>query len=171
MGYTLNGFYLVKGKDNKIEFVYCNFNHYSDGFESRLGVVDVKTSPVQFYVQRKDSYWTEKGSVIPWQIEVLNIGNAMNLATGLFTAPQDGYYKFTFSEDYNKSSQVSLRLNGQNVETALSYNNQDSASLHSTVGMKKGDQVDLYLNQKGSYDGSHGWSHFTGRLDDQDLPI
>ena len=64
-------------------------------FESRIGFIDVKTSAVQFYVQRNTSY--SSMGTIPWEMARLNTGNAMNVATGVFTAPQDGVYHFHFS--------------------------------------------------------------------------
>ena len=49
----------------------------STDFQMRIGYVDVKSSPVYFYVQRKAHFNTPK-TPIPFDSEILNIGGAMN---------------------------------------------------------------------------------------------
>ena len=138
----------------------------------RLGFFDVKTSPVHFYVQRSSSYSTSR-TVLPWESAQLNLGNAMNLSTGVFTAPKDGVYHFHFTGVGGAASffDVFLRLNGANVGYAWANSNQDSASLHSTLQLKNGDQIDLYFFDGILHDHSHHWSHFTGWLDGEDLQL
>jgi len=58
--------------------------------------VDVKTKTVHFYVQLKNDFGTTNVT-IPWNVEQLNEGNAMDLASGIFTVPVDGLYHFEFS--------------------------------------------------------------------------
>ena len=202
LGHTINGIYLVKGKDKKkIESIYCNFDESSSddfllasGVESRLGVVDVKSWPVQFYVQRntsletkgpgiilinnqRNSYSTD--GVVPWELARLNIGNAMNLETGVFTAPRDGVYHFDFSG--MKSSFIGgmyayLRLNGVSVGSAdfgideETYFN--SASVHSTLQLKKGDRVDLLVDGGAPlYENGQHLVHFSGWLIEEELEL
>jgi len=65
--------------------------------EELVGYNDVKTSlATYFYVQRK-SYYSKTESVIPFDVQLMNVGGAMNLATGIFTAPVAGRYFFTLS--------------------------------------------------------------------------
>jgi len=63
------------------------------------GTETVKSSAddagVHFFVQRNRP-WSNEGA-IPFQIEKLNIGGAIDVSTGIFTAPQDGVYHFSFS--------------------------------------------------------------------------
>ena len=140
-------------------------------FQLVVGLVDVKTSPVQFYVQRNSDYTTTQ-TVIPWELARLNIGDAMNLATGVFTAPRDGVYHFHFSGTGDDSYFfIYLRLNGVNVGIAHANNNYDDGSLHSTLQLKSGDRVDLWLNGGTLFDNTDRYSHFTGWLDDEDLQI
>ena len=138
--------------------------------ETVAGLVDVKTLPVQFYVQRNSTYSTEF-SVIPWELASLNIGGAMNLATGVFTVPRDGVYHFHFSGTAYSGFQIYLRLNGVGVGLAYAYTSWDFASLHSTLQLKTGDKVDLWLNSGELGDNELHTSHFTGWLDDEDLQI
>jgi len=62
MGHTLSGFYLLKSGSTKIVTSYCDFSKGSTevGYETRIGNVDVFSSPVQFFVQRNTNWATLK---------------------------------------------------------------------------------------------------------------
>ena len=110
-------------------------------------------------------------TVIPWELVRLNIGNALNLKTGIFTAPLDGVYHFAFSSS-NEHFEVNLRLNGVKNGTSFASSRTDSASLCSTFQLRKGDCVDLYLSLGELYDTVRTQnSHFTGLLDVEDLVL
>ena len=85
--------------------------------QKRIGFVDVKSSSVYFYVQRSDRFYTT--GIIPFEIERLNIGGAMNLKSGKFTVPRNGTYAFSFTglAGFSSSSSsvhlfVEMRSNG-----------------------------------------------------------
>ena len=62
-------------------------------FQTWIGYVDVKSSPVYFFfVQRSVNGFNTAGTPIPFDTEGLNVGGAMNLASGIFTAPRDGEF-------------------------------------------------------------------------------
>ena len=61
------------------------------GMETAMGVVDVKSWPVYFHVQKNQTY-TLVGTTIPFQIERLNVGGGMNISSGIFLNQE-----FTFS--------------------------------------------------------------------------
>ena len=84
--------------------MYVNFGYSSDdfqfrqlsGLETRFGYMDLKSSPVHFYVQRSTPF-TQQNAIIPYNFERLNVGGAMNIKTGVFTAPRNGTYHFAFA--------------------------------------------------------------------------
>ncbi len=120
------------------------------GFQKWIGYVDVKSAPVHFYVQRNSSFNTTK-TPIPFDLAVMNEGNAMNLTSGIFTAPRPGIYFFSFTALARLESSLSfawfdsyLYLNGMIIGSSYVFENnavyQDSSlTLQSTLNLKKGD--------------------------------
>ena len=97
------------------------FNVVLTGMDTAVGVVDVKSSPVYFHVQRNSTY-SITGTKIPFQIERLNVGGGMNITSGIFTAPKSGIYFFSFTGlKVNAASQlhVELYLNSIPITFAL----------------------------------------------------
>ena len=147
------------------------------GFQTWIGQVDVKSSPVYFYVQRSTSFSTE-GVAIPFEVTRLNAGNAMNAGSGIFTAPKPGIYFFSFSGVGSTKSYIGteLYLNGNLIGTgwAETESNYDhpTFTLQSTLQLNAGDQISLKLTSGGNGylddNGSH-YTHFTGWLLQEDL--
>ena len=83
------------------------------GYKTKIGFNDVKkNSRVYFYVQRNSEYVSPQ-STIRYQIERLNIGGGMVLASGVFTVPTNGRYHFAFNaRTFANSNYFFLRLNG-----------------------------------------------------------
>ena len=142
---------------------------YSTGYESRVGYVDVKTnSGVYFFVERTSTYSTTQ-SVIPYERAPLNIGNAMILASGVFTAPVNGRYQFNFVALANgDNTGVVLRLNGGGIATGFGDALYDTLAITATVSLQKGDGIDIYLNNGAILD---TWTQFTGILLEEDLVL
>jgi len=120
------------------------------------------------------------GAVIPFDVERLNVGGAMNLATGVFTAPVDGIYHFEFSamKSYDGGAldtYVTLQVNGGGV--SLAYASAEIApylplsGISASLRLKTGDQVRLYkeTGALNDYVGSNHYTHFTGWLVEEDL--
>ena len=132
----------------------------------------VKTSSgVYFYVGRNSPYPTTK-TAIPYEVERLNIGGAMNLASGVFTAPVSGRYQFNFVALANVGggTDVNLRLNGVNIASGYGYSLEDTLAITATVSLQKGDGIDTYLIKGSINDDSTFYNtQFTGILLEEDL--
>lgn len=134
----------------------------------------VKTKIVHFYVQRNTSFSTN--SIIPFELERLNVGGAIDLETGVFTAPVDGIYHFEFSGVKHKSANyfyVFLQLNGDNVGFAMTHQftgSYDSVSLTASFRLKTKDLVNMYsYGASVLFDDGNQQTHFTGWLAEEDL--
>ncbi len=147
------------------------------GFQTWIGYNDVKSTPANFYVQRKNKFSQGK-TPIPFDIARLNIGGAMNLTSGIFTAPTPGRYFFSFSgialfrvtippeqtktltgiNDalYSKTHSIlklSLKLNGDQIGRGEGKTfdkvrpNSQTLALQSTLDLKKGDRIWLEIEE------------------------
>ena len=175
MGHTLSGFYLVKSGSTKIATTYCDFSKGSTeaGYETRIGNVDVISSPVQFYVER-NTEWITLNTPIPFQVERLNVGNAMNISAGVFKAPKAGTYSFAFTHTKTGATLQTysfLRLNGNDI--GINYAGQTgtdlSGSMVATLKLKVGDEITLVLFSGALYDNDGCFTQFSGILLEEDL--
>lgn len=213
IGHILSGLHSVMGT-NMVQSVYCNltkipsdagkvsiiwrkvsffktlishFHLNCVGFQTEIGYIDVKSSPTYFYVQ-KNLNFDATNTPIPFEISKLNVGNAMDLASGKFTAPRAGTYYFSFtglaSFPATGSTKVylvvQLLLNGAAVgmgstDEANTINSQlTPISLHSTLRLNSGDQIWLQINEISLgaqlYD-KENWqsTHFTGWILEEEL--
>lgn len=144
--------------------------------------MDVKTSPVYFYVQRNTSFYIETKSltsiVLPFQIERSNVGGGMNIRTGIFTAPRAGTYVFNFGgikRDRPRYVNIFLHHNETN-RVASVYGSQHEGyftmSLQSILQLKVGDSVKLVVESShggGIFDDKDMTTHFSGFLLDEEL--
>ena len=155
------------------------------GFHKWIGYDDVKSAPVYFYVQRNSPFNTINVP-IPFQVSRLNIGNAMDLSTGKFTAPVPGTYFFSFTghAQFPTSSSlltlgVGLYLNGNYigwgfVEEYHTVGGQESPlTLQSTFSLQKGDQIWLQIKEMSTgvilIDNENNWTHFTGYILEEEI--
>ena len=141
-----------------------------------IGNVDIKTKSVHFYVQKSYNFPLEN-AVIPFELERLNEGEAMNLTSGIFTAPVPGIYHFEFSGVKARSStmlDIYLQVNGQNIGHACTVEvimrDEEASSLSASLRLKEGDKVNLYNHYNSAlYDDQYHRTHFTGWLVEEDL--
>jgi len=141
-----------------------------------IGNVELKTKSVHFYVQRTTT--DEKPGMIPFQKEVLNLGGAMDLTTGLFTAPVNGVYHFEFAalKDYSTSSESYVHLVVNGKEFATSYAKDGTffighSGISASLLLKAGDKVGMEKPSGGFADWHHRYTHFTGWLVEQQIEL
>jgi hypothetical protein len=124
---------------------------------------------------------------IPFHSAVVNEGNAIDLTSGIFTAPRPGIYFFSFTGlAYFPASPVlsyvrlgvSLYLNRNYI--GLGYVREENTAgqyspltLQSTLNLKSGDQVwmEIYLQESGAslFDNSNHYTHFTGFMLEEEI--
>ncbi|KAI9563670.1 C1q and tumor necrosis factor-related protein 3 [Daphnia sinensis] len=191
IGHTHSGLYSVMGTKS-IETVYCDFTKQMNDsdFQKFLGYVDVKSTPTFFHVQKNTSF-SYVGVPIPFEIVNANSGKAMNVATGIFTAPQSGTYSFSFAglaqfQSSSNSADLEIRLFLNDERIASSYATKagswsstsndkfNQVTLQSTLNLKAGDDVWLEIYSHGmgvSLHDAADWhhTHFTGLLVEEDL--
>ena len=137
--------------------------------ETAVGVVDVKSSPVYFHVQRNEPY-TLNGTTIPFQIEQLNVGGGMDITSGIFTVPKSGIYFFSFTgiktPPADRQLDIDLYHNSNRITKAYGtpVTGSFTVTLSSTLSLKSGDQVSLRLNAGELQENSAHHTNFNGLL-------
>lgn len=169
LGYTLNGYYLVKPKNDATdpEIVYCAFKQPERTFnstkliEKRVGPLNNNSklsvsAGIHFYVRKYTPIASTGVNFKPYIIKfdkiVLNMGGSFNESTGVFTAPKSGIYQFIFSGTFstlnsnNKMVFIHLYLNSTVVGIATSPKNRDQdwfSFVEATLKLKRGDIIYL----------------------------
>jgi hypothetical protein len=142
-------------------------------YETVIGYNDVKTADGVYFAVSRNSNFASANSIITYDVAHLNIGGAMDLATGVFTAPVNGRYFFSFiahSWQGDKGVSVNLRATGRNIGSSFAPSKQYSLPLVATVNLKQGEQVDVVLNSGSLYDSSSNYhTQFSGFLLEEDL--
>jgi len=139
-----------------------------------LGHLNVKSfsDGIYFTAGRYGSLPTAENGVIRYNKELLNIGGAMDLSTGIFTVPKAGIYYLSFS--INKEGftfdniYIYLRLNGNKIgfsSVGVGFFTAP-ATIQSTLKLKKGDRIDLWKTSSGTlgYQSTEPCHFFTGFL-------
>ena len=114
LGYTLNGFYQVKSdgpaniiginNDTKLDTVFCAFkqpevNHINQSLvENRIISRHDTNNKIVFHVERSTDFELIDpiNPYITFDVEHINIGDAFNGKTGIYTIPKSGLYLFFF---------------------------------------------------------------------------
>ena len=154
-------------------------NHLLEVAEKPIGSIDIQSfsDGVYFNVKKKSSF-AKLNKIIPFEAQVLNIGGAMDLNAGTFTAPVNGVYHFDFKAVAHGGNLeppstvcVRLRLNGKEVAQAYASTSdveQDkyafTLALHSILKLEKGDVIQLVLIKGAIYDDGGGNTQFIGFL-------
>jgi hypothetical protein len=150
-----------------------------------IGYVDVKSTPVYFYVTRSSPFSTNE-TPIPFENTRVNEGNAMDLSSGKFKAPRPGTYFFSFTglvrfpaSSSSVSFRVGLYLNSFKMGESWVTEGNTVANQHTpltlqwTLNLKTDDQVWVAIVSKGAtvtlHDDSDQNNHFTGFMLEEDI--
>ncbi|XP_046637796.1 uncharacterized protein LOC124316109 [Daphnia pulicaria] len=187
IGHKKSGLFSIM-ESNKIVNVYCDFTKPSNdpALQKWIGYTDVKSLPTYFYAQKRSDFST-LGVPIPFELETLNVGGAMDTNTGKFKAPRKGVYFFAFSgvgviAPGRGFLDVGLMVNGVHFGRANCDSNTgqewETLSFQSTIQLKAGDSVWLQivgqesptniLTDRGT-DGQ--FTHFSGWLLQEELSL
>ena len=137
--------------------------------ETPLGFMDIKSSPVYFNFQKSNIRHSVYNVPMPFEIKKLNVGNAMDMTTGIFTAPKAGIYYFAYNgikDAYAAATDLYLQLNGNNTAVAHATHNQGGMAMavHATLKLQAGDKISLVLSQGVVHDFFNNFSSFVGWL-------
>lgn len=77
-----------------------------------IGYNDINTNSGVYFHSQKESAFSTVGEVIPYDLELSNVGRAMNISTGVFTVPTVGRYFFSFNAYAGDASGIALRIYG-----------------------------------------------------------
>ena len=146
--------------------------------EHILGYSDLKSRKVYFYVQKRADYG-RAWSIIPWDREILNIGNHMNLLSGTFTAPVDGIYHFSLNLMGSSGGplEVEMRKNMQETVgrayTERSWLGYAACNLQVTLQLKKDENINIVFIRGYIYQEIFlgAVNHFTGWLVEENLTL
>ncbi|XP_057376812.1 uncharacterized protein LOC130698044 [Daphnia carinata] len=191
IGHVKSGLHLIMGNKG-VDSVYCDFT--LDDKEQWIGHTDVKTAPVYFSVQRT-SRFNKTNVPIPFDLAKSTIGNAIDLSTGVFTAPRTGTYFFIFNglAEFKNTSNVIpylavglfLNKSGNRIALALTEEAQTvkdqyrgqrvPLALQTTIQLQKGDQVWLEIFAESGtvslFDNKNNHSAFTGWLMEEEISL
>ncbi|XP_046459861.1 neurexin-4-like isoform X2 [Daphnia pulex] len=183
-GHSLSGLYSVVGTA-MVESVYCDFAKLpsDSSFQTWIGFEDVKSSPTYFYVQISNSSFNVPNVPITFDAARLNVGGAMNLETGKFTAPRKGKYFFSASGLGTISASSSRfygnihivwngnRIGGSVSDDSANVSQFELFSLQSTLNLQAGDQIwwEIGNMSPGFNIYPNGYNNFSGVLLEEEI--
>ena len=136
---------------------------------SRLDAT-LNRSRVYFDVFRKEGQ-TAVGNIVTYQGVNVNVGDAMDYKEGIFTAPHDGVYMFSFTAVKIENSfdlRFLMQRNGVVVTTTYGSSEGDTSitlSMFVILQLNRGDRMTIQHHTGTSYDTQlEMFTHFSGAL-------
>ena len=121
-------------------------------------------------MQRSNSFIPTPLVPIPFEVETLNVGGAMNLKSGIFTAPRPGAYFFSFTGMGNAHVRFSLYVNDSSIGSGYAPSGYQTFSFQSTIQLNIGDKVSVRIGYGMLYEEiANRYTHFTGMFLQEDL--
>ena len=104
--------------------------------------------PMYFYVQRNGNSDTSDTPTY-FELDILNIGDATNLKSGIFTAPRLGIYFFSFSGvSRSNTINVSLYVNNNRIGSGHGLYSSDTFTVQSALQLDAGDEVSVQMDDE-----------------------
>jgi len=153
---------------------YDIISHLLTGFETRIGIVDVKSSLVQFFVDRNVGDYGQRNQRIQFDNLVLNVGGGFNWENQYFQAPVSGTYAFSLTgskcgvNGLPEGASILILHNGEKIAEALSSYSTvfGGFSYQTTRKLNATDKIELVIK------GGQIWLiYFTGWLLDQNITL
>ncbi|CAG0899781.1 unnamed protein product [Darwinula stevensoni] len=172
-GNTRSGYHLINKENGRFEVVLCRMDleETDPDFQVETGAT-IQSGGAIFDAYRTNNYNTP-ASVIKYESSNVNIGNALQLSTGIFTAPIAGIYAFQFhcfNGDHGTDFLVYIRQNGARKAEIRKYSGTMDADFDMVgqsviLQLSRNDQVDVYLDYGDVYGGAGRiYTHFIGYL-------
>lgn len=161
--------YIMTLKTSQFRINASCIKHIISFYTAAQTLVHTSHPIIKFDVGRSTSYITGN-SIIPFDSAQVNVGDAIQPASGVFTVPVDGTYLFTFTGVKTNTvtdSFIQLRKNGVTVASAFAPglpNVVGFSSIHTMLDLVAGDLIYLYLVYGTLYDDANSHTHFTGSL-------
>ena len=168
-GVTTSGIYALQDENQAPRLGFCDMelNGYLDAeLEKSIGVLEAFPDPgrIMFSAYRDNQGEIAVTGDLTFNHQDENVGGHLDLATGVFTSPVDGTFKFTFSGlgYYSNSDHVDVYVNDERVFGI--HNGDDGAATNLAYSwfleLQTNDKVKLYSVYNLIVNSVHSY-HFT----------
>ncbi|XP_046640992.1 caprin-2-like isoform X2 [Daphnia pulicaria] len=178
IGFVKSGIFSIMNS-KRVKNVYCDFTKTTEAeLQKMIGTVNVKSAAVYFHAQMSKTY-SAALTTVPFDSIKLNVGTALNPATGIFVAPTSGKYYFAYSGLSDAGVRARVRMQMANAGTTNwklvgeGYGDPSykTFSMHATLELVKGDQVRLYLSEGIIHEANLYFNYVGWLLEENELTV